>query len=301
MARSAVAVVVVTRNRPEDYERCVASVLRQTAAVRLVVLDNCSDEDKRPGVPAGATLVRTSTPLGVAAARNLAMTGIAEPFAVLIDDDAEFADSDTLERMLRVFAAEPQVAAVALNCLAVSPGQVEAGLEQIYMVYGIRNLERARDAGGESVVPAGAFVGAGCGFRTEVFRSLGGFNEEYLYGYEELHFTLRLLDRGWGLLYLPSARVYHYHSRAWRLGGAERLRSQFRNKWALAAELIPLPWIPFTLGPFSVRMALTIWRARGGVLGAVAEAGAAFGRAWRQRRPLQGATVRQALALRGRL
>jgi len=298
---SGVTVVIVTRNRPEELRRCLASVLAQTVAARLVVLDNCSDDDKQPVVPDGCRLLRTEVPMGAAAAKNLAFRHVEDPISVLLDDDAEVASRDAFERIVRVFRDREDLAAVALNCLAVGAGDDGGVMEQMRLVHGIRDSTEKLVVGGEVAVPCAEFVGAGCAFRTGLFQSVGGFREDYLYGYEEFHLTLRFIDRGCSMLYLPDVKVLHYHSTTWRLPEAVRFASQLRNKWALAGELIPVPWIPIALIPFTVRMLATLSRSGTGVANPLVDALGAFAHAWRDRRPLRTATVRQALLLRGRL
>jgi len=296
----AVAVVIVTRNRPADFQRCLASVLAQTVPVRFVVVDNYSDGDKRPTVPGGCTLLHTEEALGAAAAKNLAFQQVHEPISVLLDDDAELASPDALERVVRVFAERPDAAVLALNCQVVGAGR--PALEQLRLVHGVRDTTPRTVVAGEAVIAVAEFVGAGCAFRTAVFHSVGGFCGEYLYGYEEFHLSLRLMDLGHCLLYLPDVRVLHHQSTAWRLPPAIRLTSRLGNKWALAAELMPAPWIPVVLVPFTAHMLLLMTKRRVGIGAALMKAVSSFAHAWRhRRRPIRRATLREALALRGRL
>lgn len=290
-------VVVVTRNRPDDLHRCLASVARQGVPAALVVLDNASDTPLVP--PLGAALLQSGVVLGVAAARNRACAQVATPYLVFLDDDAAFQDSDTLERIVRVFDADARVAGLALNAVAVQ--QSGAELEQMRLVRGVRADVAPIVCGGEVTFPVAVFVGAGCAFRTEAFRAIGGFREDYQYGGEEFHLALRLIDRGWELRYLPAVKVRHYHSGAWRLDASVRLPSQLRNKWAMAAEMLPGWHIPGALGPFTLRMLAEMRRDGVGWAGPLRWACQSFAAEWRHRHPLSLATVRTAARLRGRL
>lgn len=290
-------VVVVTRNRPEDLGRCLASVARQSLCSALVVLDNASDTPLAP--PRGAVVLRSDLLLGVAAARNRACTRVTTPYLVFLDDDAAFQDTDTLERIVRVFDSDTRIAALALNALAVQQSGVE--LEQMRLVRGVRAGVLPIVCGGETTVPVAVFVGAGCAFRTEAFRAVGGFREDFQYGGEEFHLALRLIDRGWEMRYLPAVKVRHYHSGAWRLDASVRLPSQLRNKWAMAAEMLPRRHIPGALGPFTLRMLAEMRRDGVGWGAPLRWAWVSFLAEWRHRRPVALATVRTAARLRGRL
>ena len=191
----AATVVVVTRNRPAETDRCVSSIVRQRPQPNVILLDNASDPDQRPMPPPGGVRpLRCSRPLGVASARNFALEHVESPVAVLLDDDAEFQDTDAIRRILDVFDAAPRVALLALNCLATRPDGPP--LEQMRLVGGLRGATPRFTLGAQSAVPSAEFIGAGCAFRMEAFRTLGGFREDFVYGYEEFHLSLRLLEGG---------------------------------------------------------------------------------------------------------
>jgi len=68
-------------------------------------------------------------------------------------------------------------------------------------------------------------VGANCGVRREVWQALGGFNENYLLGGEEVDFYWRLQLAGYTLGFIPEAVVAYRH----RTGPANILRLGFRR------------------------------------------------------------------------
>lgn len=294
-------VVVVTRNRPAETERCISSIIRQRPQPPVILLDNASDPDHRPTAPPGVRALHCGRPLGVAAARNFALGHVESPVVVLLDDDAEFQDTDAVRRILDVFKASSRVALLALNCLATRPQGPP--LEQMRLVGGLRDATPRLTVGQQRAVPSAEFIGAGCAFRMEIFRSLGGFREDFMYGYEEFHLSLRLLEAGWDILYLPEVRVLHHHATTWRLTDEARLSSQLRNKWTMAAELVPVPWIPGAVLPLTARTLCSLRRsgqpgATGRILGMAMRG---FRTGWGAGRPVSVRTVRRVLALRGRL
>jgi GT2 family glycosyltransferase len=260
-------------------------------------LDNASDQP--PTLPTNAVLERSEHVLGVAAARNRAGARVTTPLLVFLDDDAAFAAGDALRRVLQVFDAEPRVGAIALNSLAVQADGAE--LEQMRLARGVRYGIAPIPCGQESTLPVAVFVGAGCAFRVEALRGVGGFREDFQYGGEEFHLSLRLIDQGWELRYLPGVKVFHYHSGVWRLDASVRLPSQLRNKWAMAAEILPRRHIPGALGPFTLHMLAEMRRNGVSWAGPLRWACRSFLAEWRHRRPLSLATVRTAARLRGRL
>lgn len=294
-----VTVVLVTRHRPADLRRCLASVVGQTVPAQIVVLDNSPEPGKEASVLGAAVLLRSEEFLGPADAKNIAFQHAAGPLVVLLDDDAELARADALERIVRVFAADPQLGCLALNCLAV---QADGGqIEQMARLRAVRPGVAPLRVAGEPVYAAAEFVGAGCAFRLGVFRAVGGFPAGYGYGYEEPHLAYRILDAGWTILYARAVEVRHYHSISWRLPAETRLASQLRNKWTMSAQLFPAPWIPLALVPFTLRTLLEMREHRVRWGPPLRWAWSSFRQEWRRRRPLSPSTVRLAMRLRGRL
>jgi GT2 family glycosyltransferase len=68
-------------------------------------------------------------------------------------------------------------------------------------------------------------VGANCGVRREVWQVLGGFDEDYLLGAEEVDFYWRLQLGGYALGFVPAAVVAYRH----RTGLSHILRLGFRR------------------------------------------------------------------------
>lgn len=92
-AERATWVVVVTRDRPESLQRCLAALSRQTAAYHLVVVDDGSADSAAEVVAdaaarAGAELVRGAGS-GPAAARNAGARTAGGGVVLFLDDDCE--------------------------------------------------------------------------------------------------------------------------------------------------------------------------------------------------------------------
>ena len=179
---------------------------------------------------------------------------------VVLDDDAELQDRDSLARILRVLALRPDVACLALNC----QGSWRGGppLEQMALLPGRWAQSAPEAVGGERAWPVAEFIGAGCAFDMDAFRAAGGFPPGYGYGYEEPHLAYRLLDAGRSILYVQSIQVRHHHSTTWRVPNAERMSSLVSNKCAMAAELFPVPSIPPAVALFAGRVIYEGLRSR---------------------------------------
>ncbi|MFB3883110.1 MAG: glycosyltransferase [Armatimonadota bacterium] len=88
--------------------------------------------------------------------------------------------------------------------------------------------------------PCAALTAACLLIERTAFQQLGGFDERYVYGYEDVDLCLRLLETGAELYYAPKAIVFHHESATQRADDREevlvrRLRNSLllRSRWLL--------------------------------------------------------------------
>ena len=110
------SVVIVTKDRKDDLRRAIASSMRQTEVVEILVLDDGSTDGT-------SAMVRTEFPqvrleqsllsLGHVAQRNKGALLCSGEIIFCIDDDAEFSSSRVVQQTLGKFS-HPRIAAVAI-------------------------------------------------------------------------------------------------------------------------------------------------------------------------------------------
>jgi len=208
-------VTVVIPVRGELPPRLVHSVGR--VARILVIDDNSSVPIETPtrtddGVP--ITLHRRAIHGGPAAARNTGLDAVTTDLVAFIDADCE-PESSWLDALLPLFADE-QVALVAPRIIPTEPVGAQSMLARFEHHRSALDLgddpARVRARTRVSYVPSAAMVA-----RTEVLRSLGGFDDEMQVG-EDVDLVWRLDEADWSVRYQPTARVAHRHrtrSLAW--------------------------------------------------------------------------------------
>jgi len=77
--------------------------------------------------------------------------------------------------------------------------------------------------------------------RREVFESVGGFDDGYRNGFEDVDLCLKIGERGWKIVYQPNSVVYHLESqtpgrKAHERENSKRLLARWGHKWWLADE-----------------------------------------------------------------
>lgn len=226
--RPDLTVVICSLNGAAGVERCLRALASQTIVDRLqlvVVDDGSTDGTSLAAARPGVTVIRHEVNRGLAAARN---TGIAEanaPVVAFLDDDCVPAP-DWAEQLLqgyddgvlgvggsidvsgpdrwliRYLRRHNPLLPLELD-LAYDTAMLYRLRRYLYRQWGDRRSDRPRDVF--------SLVGANMSFRLDAIRSIGGFDERFTFGAEELEACLRLRDANPGgrLRLMPGAVVAH--------------------------------------------------------------------------------------------
>ncbi len=219
------SVVICTRERPDDLERCLAALARQTVGpLEIIVVDNAPKTDRTRQVAerAGVRCIVEPRP-GLDRARNAGLAAARAGLVAYTDDDA-VPDPDWAEVLMGALADSKVGAAAGI----MLPLELETEAQRLFERYlggeaGRRHAQRPR-AFSPSFPPASAGqVGAGANmiFRRAALDAVGPFDEAFDGGTltrsgGDTEMFSRLLAAGWTLLYEPRARVLHRHRRSRR-------------------------------------------------------------------------------------
>lgn len=213
-------VVILALDRAEETVQAIGSALAQRGVARHVFV---VDQGSRPenlallaGSVAGrtdATLVRLDRNWGVAGGRNRGSALGRGRVIAALDNDAEFADADTLARAVAALDAAPDIAALAFRIVIFADGSDDLSS------WGYPQSLLAR-AGG--AFDAATFVGAGHAIRRAAWDDAGGYDDALFFCWEEYDFSLRAIARGWRVRYQGDLVIRHKVSpeRRFDWGGA---------------------------------------------------------------------------------
>lgn len=200
-------VVILALDRVEETEQAIVSGLAQRGVSRHVtVLDQGSHPyalDRLARRVAGredASLWAVSSNLGVAGGRDVAAWIGHGRVIAGIDNDAEFADADTLARAVAALDADPGLAAVGLRIVEYASGRDDLSS------WGYPRALLAR--AGERF-EAATFVGAGHAIRRTAWDAAGEFDAKLFFCWEEYDFCLRAIALGWRIGYRGDIVVRH--------------------------------------------------------------------------------------------
>ncbi len=273
------AAVVVNFNGGEDLPRCLAALAAQTTPVEVIVVDCASTDGSRRVAERPPQGVR-----GVPLAENLGFAGGCNAGLAQADPGSEaigffnpdcFPAPGFFAACLETLDRQPTVGGVAGRLLRPDGLRLDS-CGQVLTPLLLRVHDRGYDAPADGRLTAPARVLAACGagmvYRRaalEAVRVEGAvFPAEFFAFWEDLDLGWRVRNRGWQVVYEPSAVAYHRRAATAAPGrgrlilrrSAERAADIVVNRWAtLLRNLHPVDfWLraPVLL---PVEMAMLAW------------------------------------------
>jgi hypothetical protein len=207
-----VDVVIITWNDGPLFDAALSSALASAdVAVRVIAVDNGSEPPVL--VPEGVTLIRNDSNRGVAPARNQGVRAGTAPFVCLLDSDARL-DPDCLACLVAALRADAALGLAAPVFVGQAPAE-SAGRAFTLRRKVLRGLglagtyERYAEAPDDAVWSVDFAIGACQVFRREAFDAVGGLDEDYFYGPEDVDFCLRIKRAGFGVAQVAAAACHH--------------------------------------------------------------------------------------------
>lgn len=217
-------VVITQGHHPEALRACIESAMAQSSVALNVI---CVGNGWPPtGLPEGVTTVFEPENLGVPGGRNVGAAYGDAPFIMFLDDDAQFATTDGLAKLIAYFNEHPRVGLVQPRIADPTTGYTEP-----------RWIPRS--VAGNPARPGNAFtIAEGVSIvRRDVFEDIGGWAEQFFYGHEGIELTWQVWDRGYRARYVPEVTVYHPAGAPLR--NAEQIRMNARNRVWVAKRNLP--------------------------------------------------------------
>ncbi len=187
--------------------------------LEIVIVDNASTDGSYAVIENWARhkphvkLVRLEKNLGYAGGNNrgFELYGKDAKYVVFLNNDVEV-EEDWLEKIIEVMVSDENIAAAQPKILQLRNRELIDSLGGL-----IDRLGRAYDLGhgmpdrGWPERPFEVFYarGAAIAIRADLFRMLGGFDEDFFIYYEETDLCWRLRLLGYKIASVPTARIYH--------------------------------------------------------------------------------------------
>jgi GT2 family glycosyltransferase len=214
-----VSVVIPAYNKWEYTFRCLMALAHHTRDVahEVIVIDNASSDETAQALPQLEKIrfQRNPSNLGFARACNQGAALARGRYLVFLNNDTE-PRAGWLSAMVRVVEARPEVAVVG-NLLLFPDGTIQhAG---VIFGYGVpfpitpfhAHYRQPAEAG-RAPAELRAVTAACMLIRAQVFATVGGFDEGYVNGYEDVDLCFKVGRTGAKIVYTPDSVVVHHES-----------------------------------------------------------------------------------------
>lgn len=274
-----VTVVVLNWNGRRFLERCLSALQTQVFRdLEVILVDNGSTDGSVAFVQERFPQVRlivNPENRGFAAANNQAIRATRSEFVATLNNDTE-TDPRWLAELVGAAEREPRVGMCASKMLfAERPETINSAgvaLDRAGIAWDWRGGEQDNPQESAPVEVFGACAGAAL-YRRAMLDEIGLFDEDFFAYLEDVDLAWRAQWAGWRALFVPTARVLHFHSGTAKEGSPFKNRLLGRNKVWLIAQNYPWPallWylpaiLSYDLGslPYTLIVRGDLWPLRG--------------------------------------
>ncbi len=276
--RPVLSVCIVNWNCRDHLRACLSTMTTRQQGVRLevIVIDNASTDgaaDLAATEFPHVRLVRNAANVGFARANNQAAARARGRYLLFLNNDTEV-PAGTLGRLVAFARTHPEASIIGPRLLEAT-GEVQtswrarptiAALLHRTLLFRWTNLFRdayrdfrGREVDLDQVRPVEVLMGAALLMRRRLFRKLGGWDEGYTFGGEDIDLCSRAASHG-AILYHPGTTITHHGRVSSRqaigyvhghtvVGITRYLRRAGTSSWALLAYKLattvdaPLEWL----------------------------------------------------------
>jgi len=255
------AVVVLNWNGLEDTRALLRTLAHCRApqgwSVQTIVVDNGSSDGSPAKLGAefpGVEIVALSENLRFAGGNNAGLERALKNGAdavMLLNNDTE-ADPGLLERLVLALEQDPKAGAAAPLIYFAAPSQriwYAGGRCVVPLAHASHRGLRALDQGQYRSVETTGYITGCCLLATrEAWERVGPLDERYFIYAEDADWSLRARERGFTLLFVPTARLWHKVSASagasspWKI--YQRLRANLTLFARHARGLARITWLP---------------------------------------------------------
>ena len=239
-----VSIIIPTKNHYSDLKQCISSILNKTLYknYEIIIVDNGSDEDdaieyekelckKNKNVK----LLNLPCEFNFSYLNNEAVKESNGEYIVLLNNDTKLITSDWIEKMLG-YASLEHVGTVGAkllyNDMTIQHAGIVMGLggiaahaftgypENDYGLY--KELNSPNNVMGNT---AACFM-----ISKKKYNEVNGLDEKLKVAYNDVDFNLKLYDKGYYNVFLPSVELIHYESKSRGLDIGEEKYNRFLNE-----------------------------------------------------------------------
>jgi len=247
------AIVILNWNGQELLEKFLPSVVAHSPAetAEIVVADNGSTDrsaDMLKRQFPSVRLIALDRNYGFAEGYNLALQQVNAQYAVLLNNDVEVtagwldAPLSIMDNDLSIAGVQPKLRSWRNKAFFEYAGAAGGFLDRYgYPFCRGRALHIVEEDKGQYDTQVDVFWATGACFfiRTDVFKSVGGFDARFFAHQEEIDMCWRMRCRGYRLIYTPQSTVYHVGGATLAAENPHKTFLNFRNSLLMVYKNTP--------------------------------------------------------------
>ncbi len=242
------SIVIPVCNKMELTVQCLTTLARLTEQLRyeVIVVDNGSSDGTSEflkQLEGDVRIIANSENLGFAKACNQGARAAQGRFLIFLNNDT-IPLSNWMTALVAEVTSHPEVGIVGSKLLYEDDTIQHAGVvfsrEGLMPYHLYRRLHRDHPAVNQrrtfQCVTAACML-----IRREIFETEGGFDEGFQNGFEDVDLCLKVIAKGWQIVYQPSSVLYHLESqtpgrKTHEQANALRLLRRWGQRWWAADE-----------------------------------------------------------------
>ncbi len=247
-----IAIVILNWNGAVLLEKYLPSVSQFSAGATIYLADNASTDDSIAYVKANypnVKIIQNTTNGGFAKGYNDALTSVEADVYCLLNSDVEVTPN-WLEPIKNLFSKKPEVAIIQPKILdllqpdyfeyaGAGGGFIDALGYPFCRGRIFQTLEKDLGQYDDTIEIFWA-TGACLFIRSDIFRELGGFDEDYFAHQEEVDLCWRAKNRGLKIYYLGTSSVYHLGGSTLSNMNPKKTYLNFRNSLFSLVKNLPV-------------------------------------------------------------
>ena len=255
------AVVILNWNGQKMLERFLPSVTAHTQGdAEVIIADNGSTDDSLPFLQKHypqLRVIRLDKNYGFAGGYNKALQQVDADYYVLLNDDVEVTPG-WIEPVIAQMQQHPDTAICQPKLLMYDQRntfEYAGGAGGYIDKYGYpfcrgRMFTTLEDDHGQYDTPSQIFWASGAAMfvRSDVWRQLGGLDEDFFAHMEEIDFCWRAQNAGYRIEYCPHSVVYHVGGGTLPKSNPRKTYLNFRNNMALLYKNLPTQRLAWVIG-----------------------------------------------------
>lgn len=229
-------VIIITWNAKDFMEKCLRSIYNRNRNLQfeLIIVDNNSQDGTTGFIKShypDVTLIRNSTNIGVAPARNQGLSIAKGKYVLILDVDTEIITENAFSLITDFMERNPKVGLAGAK-LIYPDGTLQHTCRRFPSIW-VKLLIRFErfsfirkskmmsehymsNEDHDNVLFVDYVIGAFQLIRKSLLDEIGHFDENIFYGPEDIDFCLRAKKKNYKIVYFPHVVLYHFYQRITR-------------------------------------------------------------------------------------